>query len=287
MKRLLVGAALLLGLALAFQGCRRAGGVNVEIKGSDTMVNLAQAWAEAYAGEHPNVDVTVTGGGSGTGIAALIGGDTDIAESSREMAEDELAQARRNGLNPQEFVVARDGVSMIVNPRNPVSRLTIGQLADIYTGRTANWKQLGGRDEKIVALSRDKSSGTHSFVLEHVLRGGDPKGTEEYAKSVLLLPSSQAIADEVASNEAAIGYVGMGYVAADKHKAVAVAQGPNSPYVKPTEQNVLDGAYPIARPLYLYTPDAPAGTVKAFIDFALSDEGQRMVGEQEFAPVRK
>ncbi|MCX6377065.1 MAG: phosphate ABC transporter substrate-binding protein [Armatimonadetes bacterium] len=285
MKRL--GALLAVAaILLAIQGCSRpkAGGT-VQIKGSDTMVNLAQAWAEAYAKDHPDANITVTGGGSGTGIAALINGDTSIATASREMKPEELDQARSKGMNPQQFTVARDGLSVIVNPANPVSKLTIAQLSDIYTGKVGNWKQVGGADEKIVVLSRDKSSGTHVFFLEHVVRKGNAKGPEEYAAPVLMLPSSQGIADEVAGNKAAIGYVGMGYVNKLKHKPVAVAKDAKSPYVEPTEQNVLNGTYPVARPLYFYTPNAPTGAEKDFIDFVLSPAGQKIVEQQDFVPV--
>ena len=287
MKRLLILLLLPIGIALVAQGCaRRRPEATVEIKGSDTMVNLGQAWAEAYANEHPDANITVTGGGSGVGIAALINGDTDIAEASREMTPEELAQARENGMSPQEFTVARDGVSVIVNPVNPVGRLTVDQLSDIYTGKITNWKEVGGRDTKMVVLSRDRSSGTHVFFLEHVVRKGNPKGAEEYASTVLMLPSSRAIADEAAANSNVIGYVGMGYVVKGRQKPIAIAKDANSPYVEPTPENVLNGAYPIARPLYFYTPKEPAGTVKDFIDFVLSDEGQRIVAEQEFVPVR-
>lgn len=288
MKRTLLIVVLVLGIALVIQGCgRRASTEQVEIKGSDTMVNLGQAWAEAYTGEHPDARISVTGGGSGTGIAALINGDVDIAEASREMKPEELEQARKNGMDPKEFVVAQDGVSVIVNPANPVRKLSIDQLSGIYSSAITNWKQVGGKDQKMVVLSREKSSGTHVFFLEHVVRKGDPKGTDEFGKPVLMLASSQAIADEVASNPAAIGYVGMGYVTEGRHSPVAVAQDENAPYVEPTEENVLSGSYPIARDLYFYTPKEPEGTVRDFIDFALSDEGQKIVEQQEFVPVKK
>ncbi len=287
MKRL-VTVIILLGAALAAQGCgRRARTGTIQIKGSDTMVNLAQAWAEAYSREHPDANIVVTGGGSGVGIAALINEDTDVATASREIEPEELAQAREKGMDPQEFVVARDGVSVIVNPANPVSKLTIRQLSGIYTGEITNWSQLGGKGRRVVALSRDRNSGTHIFFLERVVRKGDPKGPEEYGKTVLMQVSSQAIADEVAHNPNAVGYVGMGYVDKNKHKPVAIAKDASSPYIEPTEQNVLNGTYPIARPLYFYTPGKPTGGVKDFIDFALSDEGQRIVVEQEFVPVRR
>ena len=286
MKRWIAIIGALLALTLALHGCGRPTRTDtVVIKGSDTMVNLAQAWAETYTREHPDANITVTGGGSGTGIAALVNGDTDIAAASREMKDKEVGQAESKGIDVREFVVARDGVSFIVNPANPVGKLTISQLSDIYTRTITSWKQIGGRDEKIVVLSRDKSSGTHMFVLEQVVREGDSKSTAEFDKSVLMLPSSQVIADEVAGNEGAIGYVGMGYVDNTRHKAVAVARDAGSPYIEPTPENIMNSTYPIARPLYLYTAGEPKGTIESFIDFALSDEGQKIVVQTDFVPV--
>lgn len=287
MRRFAVIMLALAGIAVLIQGCARpnAGGT-VQIKGSDTMVNLAQAWAEAYIKDHPDANITVTGGGSGTGIAALINGDTNIATASRAMEPQEIEQAKAKGMNPQEFTVARDGLSVIVNPANPVSKLTIAQLSDIYTGKITNWKLVSGPNEQIVVLSRDKSSGTHVFFLEHIVRKGKAKGPGEFAGSVLMLPSSQSIADEVAGNKATIGYVGMGYVNKTKQKTVAVAKDAKSPYIEPTEANVLNGTYPIARPLYLYTPNAPTGPAKDFIDFVLTPAGQKIVQSQDFVPVK-
>ncbi len=284
MRRFLVASILLVAAVLIADGCSRS--TSTEIKGSDTMVNLGNAWAEDFRRTHPDASISVTGGGSGVGIAALINGDTDIALSSREMSSEEREYARRAGLEPQEFAVARDGLSVIVNLANPVGRLTIDQLSDIYTRKVTDWSQVGGRDGDIVPISRDRSSGTHVFFLEHVIRRGDPKGPEEYANTVLMQVASQSIADEVAQNPNAIGYVGMGYVDPRRHKAVAVAQDAGSRFVEPTQGNVLNGSYPIARPLYLYTPNPPEGMIKEFIDFALSDEGQKIVEEQEFVPVR-
>lgn len=279
---LLIAACLVL---FAISGCGRQR--TIQVKGSDTMVNLGQAWAEAYMAKHPEASISVTGGGSGVGIAALINGDVDIAQASREMKPEEKEEARKRGRDPKEFVVARDGLSVIVNPKNPLDKLTIEQLSGIYTGKIRNWKQLGGKDAPIVVLSRDRSSGTHVFFLEHVVRMGNPKGPEEYHKTVLMQVSSQSIGDEVSKNENAIGYVGMGYVEKGRHKAIAVAKDANSPFVQPSAENVLNGTYPIARPLYMYTPGEPEGTVKDFIDFVLSDEGQRIVAKQEFVPVRR
>ncbi len=287
MKRVLAGMALLAAVALTMQGCGKPSTSKaIRIKGSDTMVNLGQAWVEAYRNQHRDADFSVSGGGSAVGITALINGDTEIAESSRAMKPAEWDQSRQKGLNPSEITVARDGLSVIVNKSNPVSKLTIGQLSDIYTGKITNWKEVGGNDAQIVALSRDKSSGSHDFFLEHVVRKGNAKGRENFENSVLMLISSSTIAKEVANNKDGIGYVGMGYVDKTKHKEIAVAKDVRGPFVEPTEANVLNNTYPIARPLYFYTPNEPAGGVKTFIDFVLGNDGQKIVKKLGFVPVK-
>ena len=258
----------------------------IQIKGSDTMVNLGQAWAESYMKTHPDVNIAVTGGGSGTGIAAMIDGRTDIAESSRPMKSEEKVLAEKHGVTPVEHVVAVDALSVIVNPSNPVEKLTIAQLSDIFTGRITNWKQVGGKDEKIVVLSRDKNSGSHVFFLEHVVRKGNEKGPEEFAKTAIMAPSSESIASQVATDNGAIGYVGLGYVDPSKHKAVAVAKTPAGPFVKPSVATAQDGTYPIARPLYWYTKGEPVGDIKSFLEYVKNPEGQRIVSELGFAPIK-
>jgi len=249
------------------------------------MVNLTQAWAEAYMQTHPEASIAVTGGGSGTGIAALLNGTTDIAISSRDIQDKEISQGRAKGIEPVESVVALDGIAVIVNPANKIARLNVDQLSAIFTGKTVNWSEVGGTGKKIVALSRDRSSGTHVFFLEHVLRKGNEKGPEEYGNNVLLLPSSQAIVDEVAQSSDAIGYIGLGYLSS-KVKDVAVAADKSTVYVKPSVDTVRSKAYPISRSLLMYTNGAPQGTVKAFIDFTVSPEGQKIVREQGFVPVK-
>jgi phosphate transport system substrate-binding protein len=259
---------------------------SIQVKGSDTMVNLGQAWAEKFMQENPAGFVAVTGGGSGTGFSSLINGTCDIAMASRNIKEKEINLARQKGINPFEIKVALDGLAVVVNPRNPVSKLTIEQLAGIFTGKISNWKEIGGEDKKIVILSREVNSGTHVYFKEHVLRKGDPNGKEEFAPSALLLPSSQAIADEVAGNTSAIGYYGMGYISS-KQKPVAVAKTEKSEYVAPVIENVLNGKYPISRPLFIYTNGEPQGLVKKFLDFVLSKEGQDIVLKTDFVPINK
>lgn len=280
MKRILTAVFTLAALTPAF-----AKSNSIQVKGSDTMVNLGQAWAEAYMEKDPQELVAVTGGGSGTGVASLISGTCDIAMSSRTIKGKEIELARAKGFEPKEIKVALDGIAIVVNPKNPVSQLTMGQLADIFTGRITDWKQVGGRGGKIVLLSREVNSGTHVYFKEHVLRKGDSGSKEEFAPSALMLPSSQAIADEVASNPAAIGYYGMGYISA-KQKPVSVAKDENSPYEQPTMENVIKGVYPISRPLLLFTKGEPQGAVKKFVDFCLSPEGQEIVKKTDFVPVK-
>lgn len=270
-------------------GCKRpekggSGGASLQVKGSDTMVNLGQAWAETYMDAHKDASVAVTGGGSGAGIAAMLNGTADIAESSRSMKDDEMEQAKKNGITPKEFKVGFDGIAVVVNPLNAVSSLTIDQLADIFTGKIANWKDVGGADQEIVVLSREVNSGTHVYFKEHVLNKGDSKGTVEFVPTALMISSSQGIADEVAQNAKAIGYYGMGYIS-DKQKVVNIAGADGKP-VEPTAENVLSGAYPISRPLFVYTKGEPAGLAKEFVDFILSPEGQEIVKKLDFVPLQ-
>ncbi|MFA5157355.1 MAG: phosphate ABC transporter substrate-binding protein [Candidatus Omnitrophota bacterium] len=282
LKRLIV-----LFFAFSFSGSAMAAPSKnmVQIKGSDTMVNLAQAWAEKQMEDNPGDFIAVTGGGSGTGLSSLISGTCDIAMSSRDIKEKEIALARQKGIEPYEIKVALDGLAVVVNPNNPVTNLTVSQLADIFTGKVTNWKEVGGSDLRIVILSREVNSGTHVYFKEHVLRNNDPASKEEFAPGALLLSSSQAIADEVAQNSSAIGYYGMGYVSA-KQKAVHVAKDEKSEFVAPVIENVINGKYPISRPLFIYTNGQPQGLVKKFVDFILSKEGQEIVLKTDFVPIK-
>ena len=259
---------------------------SLQIKGSDTMVNLVQACAEKFMEKNPQDFVAVTGGGSGTGLSSIISGTCDIAMSSRNVKEKEVALAKKKGVNPYEIKVALDGLAVVVSPKNSVSKLTIDELAGIFTGKITNWKDVGGANAKIVILSREVNSGTHVYFKEHVLRKNDPNSKEEFSPAALMLPSSQAIADEIAQNSAAIGYYGMGYISS-KQKPVSVAKDKKSEYIAPTIQNVLSGKYPISRPLFLYTNGQPQGVVKKFVDFALSQEGQDLVLKTDFVPLKK
>jgi phosphate transport system substrate-binding protein len=274
-------------VTLTFAGCsRRSTGSStvLQIKGSDTMVNLTQAWAEEFMKRNPGTSIAVTGGGSGTGISSLISNTCDMAQVSREMKDAEIEMARKKGIEPNKIVVALDGLAVIAHPTNPVSALTLDQLADIYTGKITSWAQVGGKDEKIVLLSREVNSGTHVYFKEHVLRHGDTKSKEEFTPNALLLPSSQAIADEASQNTNAIGYYGMGYIST-KVKVVHVAKSKDEPAIVPSIESVQSGHYPISRPLIMYTKGAPAGLVKTFLDFVASAEGQDVVRRLDFVPV--
>jgi len=255
----------------------------IENKGSDTIVNLALAWAERYQSEHADVRISVTGGGSGTGIAALINKTVDIANASRSIKEEEIAEANTNGVKPFEIIVARDAIAVIVNPENPVSELTLNQIADIYSGRINNWREVGGEDRPIVRLSRETNSGTHVYFLETVLRLGNKENKTLFSTDTLLLPSSEGIIVEVRQNPNAIGYDGLGYVP-DDLKMIAIAKEPGAPYVLPSIATVNDKSYPIARDLYMYTNGEPVGIVRDYLDWILSAEAQEIVVELGFVP---
>jgi phosphate transport system substrate-binding protein len=256
----------------------------IQNKGSDTLVNLALAWAEQYREIDPSVSIAVTGGGSGTGIASLINGTVDIANASRKMKENEIAEAQANGIDPIEFTVAIDALAIVVHPDNPVDKLTIGQLSDIFTGRITNWKEVGGNDAPIILLSRETNSGTHVYFLEEVIRKGEKDNKDIFAPQTLLMPSSVGITSEVQRNPNAIGYDGLGYVT-EHEKVIAVAKDSHSPYVLPTVETGADGSYPIARGLYMYTAGEPSGVIAEYLGWIRGPEGQAIVAELGFVPL--
>lgn len=256
----------------------------IQNKGSDTLVNLALAWAERYRELEPNISIAVTGGGSGTGIAALINGTVDIANASRKMKDKEIAAAQENGIEPVEFTVAIDALAVLVHPDNPVSQLTVDQLADIFTGRVTNWKGVGGHDAPIIILSRETNSGTHVYFLEEVVRKGDKENKDIFAPQTLLMPSSVGITSELRRNPNAIGYDGLGYVT-EHEKVIAVAQDSTSSYVLPTVETGANGSYPIARGLYMYTAGQPTDIIAEYLDWIKGPEGQTIVAELGFVPL--
>ena len=259
--------------------------IYIENKGSDTIVNLALAWAEQYQKLHPEVNISVTGGGTGTGIAALINKTVDIANASRQIKPEEIIAANDNGVEPVEFVISRDAIAVVVNLENPVNELTIQQISDIYSGKINNWSEVGGEDRPIVRLSRETNSGTHVYFLENVLRLGKKDNKTFFSADTLLLPSSQGITTETSQNPNAIGYDGLGYVTPDL-KVIAVAKEPGGPYVIPSAETVNQGIYPIARDLYMYTSGQPNGEIKAYLDWIRSTEGQKIVDDLGFVPIK-
>ncbi len=259
--------------------------IYIQNKGSDTLVNLALAWAETYQAQHADVSISVTGGGTGTGIAALMNSTVDIANASRAIKEEELAEATAKGIQPLEHIIARDAIAVIVNADNPVSELTLQQISDIYSGVITNWSEVGGEDRPIVKLSRETNSGTHVYFLETVLRLGDKENKTLFSTDTLLLPSSEGIIVEVRQNPNAIGYDGLGYVPHDV-KMIAIAEEVGGDYVLPSIASVNDKTYPIARDLYMYTNGEPVGAVKEYLDWILSDEAQAIVAELGFVPVK-
>jgi len=254
----------------------------IQVKGSDTIVNAAQKVAEEFMKEYAHIFVAVTGGGSGVGIASLINKTCDVATASREMKPKEKEIAEKRGVFPNEFAVAYDGVAVIVNINNPVDKMTIEDLHKIFTGKATNWKEFGGKDLGIVTLSREVSSGTHIYFKEEVVQLGKKDNREEFSPQTLLLTSSQTIVEEVVANEAAIGYLGMGYVS-DRTKPLLVAKGGD--FYPPDVNNVIKKTYPLSRPLYFYTNGQPQGVIKLFIDFTLGPEGQQQFIETGFVPV--
>lgn len=258
--------------------------VSIQNTGSDTLVNLALAWAEAYMDSHPEVRLAVTGGGSGTGIAGLLNGTVQIANASREMSAEELERARAGGLHPVRITVARDAIAVVVNPGNPVGRLTLAQISALYTGSITRWKELGGQDRPVVLLSRESNSGTYVYFLENVVRLGRKEDRSLFSPETLLMPSSEGISTEVRQNPNAVGYDGLGYVTPEQ-KTLAVARDERGPYVLPSASTVNDGSYPIARPLFMYTAGEPSGPVKEYLDW-ITGEGQALVKGLGFVPLR-
>lgn len=291
---LLLLASLLVVALFVLPGCRQleddtdetvAASDSIQNKGSDTLVNIALAWAEAYREIVPEVTIAVTGGGSGTGIAALINGTVDIANASRAMKDEEIAEAQANGFDPIEHVVAIDALAVIVHPDNPVSQLTIAQLSDIYTGKITNWQEVGGDDRPIVLLSRETNSGTHVYFLEEVVRQGDGDSEEIFAPQTLLMPSSVGITSELRRNPNAIGYDGLGYVDPEHEKIIAVARSADAPYVMPTVATAASGDYPLSRNLFMYTAGEPQGIIADYLAWIMGPTGQQIVTDLGFVPL--
>lgn len=251
---------------------------SITVKGSDTMVILGQRWAETYMGKNQGVTVQVTGGGSGTGIASLINGTCDIAESSRPMKDVEKAQTQQKRGKPAiELPVALDALAVYVHESNPISELSIPQLRSIYTGAVKNWKDVGGKDARIILYSRENSSGTYVYFKEHVLSEAD------YFPTTQTLPGTAAVINAVARDARGIGYGGIAYGKGIKH--VRVKKDANSPAVEPTMANAQSGAYPISRFLFWYFAGQPAGDLKKFSDWVMTKDGQAVVENVGYYPL--
>jgi len=251
----------------------------ITVKGSDTMVILAQRWAEKYMGKYPETTVQVTGGGSGVGISALINGTTDVCNASRPMkgSERDKLKQRYNSLGV-EIKVAKDGLAVYVNEGNPVEQLSLDQLYAIYTGALTNWSEVGGPDAKIIVYGRENSSGTYVYFRDFVLKGKD------YSPLMQSLPGTAAVVNAVAKDPMGIGYGGAAY--GKGIKFVKVQKDTQSQGYTPTAEAVKAGNYPITRYLYLYTRSRPTGDLKQYIDWILSDEGQSVVVDVGYFPVR-
>lgn len=250
----------------------------IQLKGSDTILHLSHAISENYMKEN-KAKISVVGGGSGVGIAALLNKTTDIALASRNIKDKEIKVANEKGININETILGYDGITIIVNKKNEIKNIDSIILGKIFRGEIENWKEIGGIDAPIVILSRDSSSGTHEFFKEHIIREGKSKSEKEYSKKALYLPSNEAIKKEVSKNEMAIGYIGMGYMD-NTVKALDVNN------VTASLENVLSKKYPIAREVYWYSDKNSSNEVKKLIEYALSLKGQKIVKEEGFVPVK-
>ncbi|HPD60915.1 MAG TPA: phosphate ABC transporter substrate-binding protein [Thermodesulfobacteriota bacterium] len=267
---------ILLLLAFSAMGLglqERALAKDITIKGSTTVLPIAQSTAEVFMERHPEVKISVQGGGSGVGIAALIDGTCDIGNASRSMKEKELSDAVAKGVDPKANMVAMDGIAVIVHPSNKISGITKTQLKGIYTGKVSDWSALGGEKQKIVVVSRDSASGTFESFGEMAL------DKEKVRPDALMQASNQAVASTVSKTPGAIGYVGLGYITSQV-KALALDG------VLPSKETVLNNKYKLARPLFMYTNGSPQGIIKQFLDFILSEEGQKLVEEAGFVGLK-
>lgn len=278
MNKLLVAVLM---VALAVASPLLAADKLITIKGSDTMVHLMSNLAESFMKAHTDVDIAVTGGGSGTGIAALINGTTDICASSRALKDKETDLAKSKNITPSETIIGLDGIAIMVNPNNPISELTMEQLKKIFTGEYVKWSDVGGPDQPIILLSRESNSGTYVYFQEHVLEKAD------FSAKARLMPSTAAITQSVTEDKWTIGYGGIAYAEHAQVKMIHVKANAESPAVIPSTASVLDGSYPISRPLYLYTNGTAGGDVKNFIDFCLSEDGQKVVTETGYITAKK
>lgn len=270
MKKLVLITACLLGTALSVQAQK--------IKGSDTVLPLSQKWAENFMNKN-KANIVVTGGGSGVGFSSLMQNTTDIAQASRKIKFTERQKLKELNKNVTEVVVAYDALAVVINPKNKVDKLTREQLEGIFTGKITNWKEVGGADLKIVPYSRETSSGTYEFFKESVLKN------KNYVNGIMSMPATGAIVQSISQTPGAIGYVGLAYINKDT-KPVKVSYDKGKTYITPSVENSKNKTYPIVRPLFYYYEAKAAKTVKPFIDYVLSAEGQKVVAEVGFIQVK-
>jgi len=254
---------------------------SITVKGSDTLVILAQKWAEVYMGSHTDTKIQVTGGGSGIGFAALQSQTTDLCDASRKAKPAEIANCiKAFGAKPTEYKVALDGLSVYVNSDNTIKELSEDQLKQIFTGKVTNWKDVGGPDAPITVYSRENSSGTYEFFKEHILKGQD------FAASAQTEPGTAAIIQAISKDKGAIGYGGAAYGDGVNH--LKIKKDDNSPAIEPTEENVVNGSYPIWRYLYVYVnPNLDKDEIAAYLKWIRSDEGQKIVKDVGYYPLPK
>ncbi len=282
-----IGPVLSIVLAAAGLIAPAAADSTITVKGSDTMVILGQRWAEEYMKARKDVTIQVTGGGSGTGIAALINGTTTLANSSRPIKPEEKEAAKKNGIDVIEIKTAMDALAVVVNAANPVDHLTVKQVGMIYTGYINNWKQVGGPDKKILRYTRESNSGTYVFFKEHVLNNRD------YAADAQTMPGTSAVAEAVSKDPAGVGFGGVAYFATNpKLKILKIAKDDKSQPITPLLADgkinfevVWSETYPIARYLYVYSAGQPKDAVKEYLDWILGSEGQKIVERIEYVPM--
>lgn len=289
LKRYTLLTLLVIGFVFLEIGCSAAAPVlestahvtaqNISVKGSDTILPLAQAEAKEFMKENSGKIISVSGGGSTAGIKAFINGKVNIATASREMTSQEIKAAKAKGIKPVKHVIAYDGITVIVNPANKVSKLTFNQLRGIYNGSISNWKQVGGKDKPISVIARDKNSGTYADFQKDVMQG------DKYRSDVITKSTNKEIVTAVSKDSNAIGYIGFAYLD-KKTKALSLSNGKD--YVYPTAKSISSGKYPLSRPLNFYNNGKSSSDLtKKFIDFVLSTKGQKIVSEVGFVPVKK
>ena len=276
MKQSLIALGLVISMMMP--AVTNAQKVNCKVKGSDTCLPLSQKFAEVYGNKYPGSGISVIGGGSGVGISALLSGTTDIAQSSRKMKINEKLKIKDAGKSVKEVIIAYDALAVIVNPSNPISKLTREQLEGIFTGKITNWNQVGGQNLKIIVYSRETSSGTYEFFKEHVLN------KKNFASSALLMPATGSVVQSVSQTKGAIGYVGLAYIEKNV-KALNVSYDKGKTYVAPNVANAKSKKYPITRPLYYYYLTSQSAKLNPFVSFITSSEGQKIVLAEGFVPL--